>query len=158
MDVKESSKSTDLLSVQPNIKNAQLLVNKKLNTLDDLRQNFKNMPCSTSVLSQVKQFLPQIATANDELERKLKSDPSFSADIEAIDDDSQPHIEMNIALIDQQYSEDSDLDSELSDSDIAMGCGPVTEDNIKLPIRKIGHGKQLVEQILDVKDVNCDTD
>ena len=50
--------------------------------------------CFLTVLSQVRNFLPKLATANEELQKRLESDPEYSADIEQIDDEDAPHIEM----------------------------------------------------------------
>jgi len=42
----------------------------------------------------VREFLPKLASANKELEEKMKTDPSFIPDIEHIADENQQHIEM----------------------------------------------------------------
>jgi len=42
----------------------------------------------------VRDFLPKLASANKELEEKMKTDPSFIPDIEHIADENQQHIEM----------------------------------------------------------------
>lgn len=54
----------------------------------------KGIFCSFSVLGSVKAFLPKIAAANCELERKLAADPSTSVDIENTDDCTGEIIEM----------------------------------------------------------------
>jgi hypothetical protein len=47
-----------------------------------------------TVLSQVRNFLPKLATANEELQKRFEADPEYCADIEQIDDVDAPHIEM----------------------------------------------------------------
>jgi hypothetical protein len=42
----------------------------------------------------VRDFLPKLASANDDLQRKLTTNPEFSADIEELDNEEAPYIEM----------------------------------------------------------------
>lgn len=46
-----------------------------------------------SVLSRVKAFLPQLATANEQLQQQVAQDPA-QVDIEHIDEDEGQYIEM----------------------------------------------------------------
>ncbi|XP_041379668.1 uncharacterized protein C12orf45 homolog [Gigantopelta aegis] len=95
----------------------------------------------SSVLGQVKNFLPQMEAANQSLNELVKTVPRDQLDIENVDGCSGPIIEMNLALIetndscsDEDFS-DSSSDSDSDDSDDLL-CekiySHVTEDSIKL--------------------------
>ncbi|XP_052780408.1 NOP protein chaperone 1-like [Mya arenaria] len=142
--------SKDLLQITPVPENSSLLINKNIHKLEDLRKNFKAAP--SSVLGQVRNFLPKLATANQELEERMKADPNFTPDIEQLDDEEDQHIEMDLALVEQAFSEDSSSDSESSedgseDSDKDIRIGPVTVHNIRLPNQPVKVGRTLVETL-----------
>lgn len=47
-----------------------------------------------SVLNQVRNFLPKMAAANEDLKLRLETDPDYSADIEQLEDSDSPYIQM----------------------------------------------------------------
>ncbi|XP_045164652.2 NOP protein chaperone 1-like [Mercenaria mercenaria] len=154
MDDKTSKNSKVLMDINPDARDTKLIVNKDIRTLEDLRKNFN--PVQSSVLSQVRDFLPKLATANEDLQRRLEADPDYSADIEQLDDAEAPHIEMNLALMEAEYSSDDDsVDSDTSSDDSSDDnnddsmCGEVNENNIKMPKEGVinKHGKQLIQVV-----------
>jgi len=52
-----------------------------------------------SVLSKVRDFLPQMASANNELRSKMELDPDFSADIEQLDEEQSSYIQMVVTSV-----------------------------------------------------------
>lgn len=96
-------------------------------------KTFKLPP--SSILSQVKSFLPQMKMANQELQNK----PAEEIDIEHVSEDQDRFIEMNIAVVEQSsdFSDDndsehcSDSDSDNSDTDECL-MGKVTENNLRI--------------------------
>eukprot|EP00735_Rhodelphis_limneticus_P012500 TRINITY_DN5780_c0_g1::TRINITY_DN5780_c0_g1_i1::g.14561::m.14561 TRINITY_DN5780_c0_g1::TRINITY_DN5780_c0_g1_i1::g.14561 ORF type:complete len:187 (-),score=14.64,DUF4598/PF15370.1/8.2e+03,DUF4598/PF15370.1/1.3e-09 TRINITY_DN5780_c0_g1_i1:240-800(-) len=87
----------DLLSPENNLPTKPLSQLHYQQTREKLLQS-KPAP-SESVLSRVRQFLPQLEQANQQLEQKLKTTGSAEQfDIEKVDP-SGPYIEMNIGII-----------------------------------------------------------
>ncbi|XP_071407146.1 NOP protein chaperone 1 [Pithys albifrons albifrons] len=111
---------------------------KKATTLETVR-----MPRS-SVLDRVQSFLPQMAQANDELRRKMKTAPAHQFDIENLDSATEKVIEMNVAVVELS---DSDTDEEIltseddTESEDDSVTDEVTIDNIKFPKQKGEKGK-----------------
>ncbi|XP_060062963.1 NOP protein chaperone 1-like [Ylistrum balloti] len=125
------TKSKDLLNISEDDGIAdRLLVNKrsKASKLAGPRKTFK--PPASSVLSEVKSFLPKMAKANEDLTALLTKVPASMVDIENVSDDTPNVIEMNISLVPDMGSDsnNSDCDSESSDIDF----GEVTEENFKI--------------------------
>ncbi|KAK6180856.1 hypothetical protein SNE40_008832 [Patella caerulea] len=84
----------------------------KTDSTNSSRKTFKPPP--SSVLSQVKNFLPKMIEANVELQQRLQNEPE-ELDIENVNEEDC-HIEMNLALVENDESDDSELDA--SDSDL----------------------------------------
>ncbi|XP_063165009.1 NOP protein chaperone 1 [Candoia aspera] len=106
---------------------------KKATTLQTARLPRSNL------LDKVQNFLPQMASANNQLRREMDSRPGQEFDIEHVDPSMEKIIEMNVALVELNDSDtmESEDDSEYEDSSI---CEEVTEENIKLPLsKKEGH-------------------
>ncbi|OWF35300.1 uncharacterized protein C12orf45 homolog [Mizuhopecten yessoensis] len=123
------TKSKDLLNINGgNGITDQLLVNKKCKAakLAGPRKTFRPPP--SSVLSDVKSFLPKIAKANEDLTSLLTRVPASMVDIESVSEDTEKVIEMNISLVPDMGSE-SDSECDLNSSDIEIG--EVTEENFK---------------------------
>ncbi|XP_069141557.1 NOP protein chaperone 1-like [Argopecten irradians] len=123
------TKSKDLLNISGNNGIAgKLLVNKKVKAseLDGPRKTFRPPP--SSILSDVKSFLPKLAKANEDLSTLLTKVPASMVDIESVSEDTQNVIEMNISLVPDLGSESEDSDSDASD----IAFGEVTEENIKI--------------------------
>lgn len=57
-----------------------------------------NPPPRSQVLGKVKEFLQDMAKANQELELKAQENPSSNYDIEALNDDEKEYIEMDLLL------------------------------------------------------------
>ncbi|XP_027746263.1 uncharacterized protein C12orf45 homolog [Empidonax traillii] len=117
---------------------------KKATTLQTVR-----MPRS-SVLDRVQSFLPQMAQANDDLERKMITAPAHQFDIEHLDSATEKVIEMNVAVVELSDSDTDEMltsedDSESEDDSVT---DEVTIDNIKFPKQKGEKGKI---EILDSK-------
>ncbi|XP_007424416.1 uncharacterized protein C12orf45 homolog [Python bivittatus] len=89
----------------------------------------------SNLLDKVQNFLPQMASANNQLKREMDSRPGREFDIEHVDPSMENIIEMNVALVELNDSDttESEDDSECEDSSI---CEEVTEENIKLPLPK----------------------
>ena len=51
----------------------------------------------SSVLSRVKDFLPQMAAANEKLTKDMQSQPAENFDVEAVGEGDSQHVEMDIA-------------------------------------------------------------
>jgi len=91
----------------------------------------------SSVLSRVRNFLPELRQAEEALQRRVAEAGADSVSIEA-DDSERPHIEMSLGLCELDSGDDSDSsqDSQGADSDAeGVPVGPVTADNIQLPGR-----------------------
>ncbi|XP_032766451.1 uncharacterized protein C12orf45 homolog [Rattus rattus] len=130
----------------------QLLINskphsRKASTLQTVRVQ------RSPLLDQVQAFLPQMAQANEKLQKEMAVAPAGHFNIENIDETSGNVIQMDVALFEMNQSEDSKEDdnpeessqdssgdsSESEDDD----CIPseVTIENIKLPNTEGGKGK-----------------
>ncbi|KAK7878914.1 hypothetical protein WMY93_030848 [Mugilogobius chulae] len=102
------------------------------------RPQIERVPRS-SVLERLQSFLPQMAAANQKLQREIEAGSAEHFDIENVDE-AQRVIEMDVALVEldethsssEEESEDSDSDSH-SDEETQ-----VTENNLRLP----GHNKR----------------
>uniref|UniRef100_A0A6J0UHD6 NOP protein chaperone 1 isoform X1 n=1 Tax=Pogona vitticeps TaxID=103695 RepID=A0A6J0UHD6_9SAUR len=97
----------------------------------------------SNLLDRVQNFLPQMASANDQLREEMDNTPVQEFDIEHIDPSIENVIEMNVALVELSGSDTeeddspSEDDSESEDSSVSE---EVTVDNIKLPKSK-GQGR-----------------
>ncbi|KAK3600639.1 hypothetical protein CHS0354_031551 [Potamilus streckersoni] len=119
---------------------SMLILNKRCkNALVTAGQPLRTFRASpSSVLTQVKQFLPKMDTANRDLEEILKTQPASSVDIENLEDCKGPIIEMNVALVEPDLSETSDSsETDLETSSSEGSCedsilGEVTPENLKL--------------------------
>lgn len=143
MDKKQSSALLGVTGTNFGIKTAQSVVIKS-------KEDFKTFkPSPSSILGQVRNFLPQIDKANKDLEKKVQSGLAADIDIENTDDCEGPVIELNLALFDQNncsiddYSSDSSSDSD-SNSE-AGGCSEVTE--TELDLKNSSLTKNLVEEL-----------
>ncbi|XP_062585705.1 uncharacterized protein LOC134247347 [Saccostrea cucullata] len=101
-----------------------------------------------NVLSQVRDFLPQMEMANKALQEKS----SEEIDIEQVSENQDRYIEMNIAMVEQNGDISEDSDSEhCSDSDCDIDSdsdeclmGAVTENNLRIN-KKIKHKPDIEE-------------
>eukprot|EP00117_Sycon_ciliatum_P027557 scpid89639/ scgid22361/ Uncharacterized protein C12orf45 homolog len=66
----------------------------------------------SKALSSVKAFLPQLAAANTQLKSEMESKPAELFDIEHVEDEAAPVVEMNLSLFELNNSSDSDADSD----------------------------------------------
>ncbi|CAL1526252.1 unnamed protein product [Lymnaea stagnalis] len=85
----------------------------------------------SSVLSRLKEFLPQISNANKDMASQISSCPDNidKFDIENISGTSGHHIEMNLSMIPAECLEDSEDDS-ISDSEGISESESNSEENI----------------------------
>ncbi|XP_067684120.1 NOP protein chaperone 1-like [Haliotis asinina] len=124
------------------------------------KQTFRVPP--SSVLSQVKSFLPQLESSNLALAHRLEAGESSKVNIESVDPGSGPVIEMNLGLVEIDSDSDSD-DSGISDSESESGSdsvivlddscmGPVTESNIRLSKPKDSKSKGAIIEVLSSSD------
>ncbi|EDO27422.1 predicted protein [Nematostella vectensis] len=109
-----------------------------------------------NVLSRAKQFLPLMMEADKKLKEKMETLPNSELDIENVTED-EPHIEMNIALVENDASDEDDSSSDSSGSDFEMeteylGSSAVTEDNFKTQIKG---KKPVIEEIISSDNNNC---
>ncbi|XP_040263988.1 uncharacterized protein C12orf45 homolog [Bufo bufo] len=109
----------------------KLLINSKQSKKPGSCPPIVRMPRS-SVLDRVQNFLPQMARANEDLDREIQTCSDGKFDIENVEGEENI-IEMNVALVELSSSdsseEKSDSSDESSDSD---SDGEVTEQNIRL--------------------------
>ncbi|XP_033746808.1 uncharacterized protein C12orf45 homolog [Pecten maximus] len=125
----QSTKSKDLLNITGHHGiTDQLLVNKKCKASRSAGPRKTFRPPPSSILSDVKSFLPKIAKANEDLSSLLTRVPASMVDIESVSEDTQNVIEMNISLVPNLESESDDCDSDSSD----VAFGEVTEENLKI--------------------------
>ncbi|KAM3833647.1 NOP protein chaperone 1 isoform 1-T1 [Vipera latastei] len=89
----------------------------------------------SNLLDKVQNFLPQMASANNQLRREMDSKPGQEFDIENVDPSMEKIIEMNVALVELNDCDttESEDDSECEDSSV---CEEVTEENIKFSLSK----------------------
>uniref|UniRef100_A0A8C6XX44 Uncharacterized protein n=1 Tax=Naja naja TaxID=35670 RepID=A0A8C6XX44_NAJNA len=89
----------------------------------------------SNILDKVQNFLPQMASANNQLRREMDSKPSQEFDIEHVEPSMEKIIEMNVALVELNDCDttESEDDSECEETSI---CEEVTEENIKFPLSK----------------------
>ncbi|XP_073507658.1 NOP protein chaperone 1 [Phyllobates terribilis] len=89
------------------------------------------MPRS-SILDRVQNFLPQMAQANEDLNRDIQTCSDGKFDIENIEQEENI-IEMNLALVELNSSDSSEGESDSSEESSASDSdGEVTEQNIRL--------------------------
>lgn len=126
-------RSGELLDVGPSHGGLynKLLINSKHNKKTDSCPPIVRMPRS-SILDRVQNFLPQMAQANDVLNREIQSCPDGKFDIENVEGEENI-IEMNVALVELDSSDSSENESDSSEesSDSDSG-GEVTACNIRL--------------------------
>merc|ERR1712180_169789 len=113
--------SKDLLYVNPNKINKELLINNnnnnKISTISSSKPKTFKMPTS-SVLDRVRNFLPELASANQQLS-DISPEEKENLNIENVDNDAKV-IEMNISMVDPDLllsdcDEDDDSDSDSED-------------------------------------------
>ncbi|XP_061418767.1 NOP protein chaperone 1 [Lethenteron reissneri] len=92
----------------------QLFINPRLAQRTQAAGTTSRLPPSCA-LSQVKKFLPQLATANDVLQRQVQEMPAGHFDIEHVDDGQDRVIEMSISLVERGDNSDTDEDEEEED-------------------------------------------
>merc|ERR1712179_664911 len=115
--------SKDLLYVNPHKVNKNLLINNNNNNSNNNNNN-NNNPRRTykidgsSILDRVKNFIPEIACANDHLS-KISAEEKENMNIENVDDDDTNVIEMNINMVDPDLllSDDEDDSDDSSDGE-----------------------------------------
>ncbi|XP_061195352.1 uncharacterized protein LOC133203599 [Saccostrea echinata] len=120
---------------------------KKKKTPEKTEKKTFRLPPS-SILSQVRDFLPQMEMANKALQDKSTEE----LDIEQVSDDQGQFIEMNIAVVEQNGDISEDSDSEhCSDSDCDINSdsdeclmGTVTENNLRVN-KKVKHKPNIEE-------------
>jgi len=108
----------------------------------------------SQLLQRVKDFLPEMQTAEELLNIRVKADAS-SVDIENIDDDDVQYIEMDIALVENAIivssdSECSDSSSESESDDDNATYAEITEHNLRTDIAN--KKKHKIEVLSDIKD------
>lgn len=127
----------------------EMLVLSKQDTETDPKKTFRFN--ESSVLTKVKQFLPEMAEENAKLQAVLDSNPE-KLNIENTDDYDGPIIEMDLALMaTNDYSsssiEDTDADSESSST---CPTDHLHEMNIKMPNKhKNTKAKCVIEELKD---------
>lgn len=141
------NKSSDLLALErtDNANHLESVLDLKKKPDKREMKTFKLPP--SSILSQVKSFLPQMKMANQELQNR----PAEEIDIEHVSEDQDRVIEMNIAVVEQSsdFSKDndsehsSDSDSDNSDADECL-MGKVTENNLRIN-KRTKHKPDIVE-------------
>ncbi|KAL1919831.1 uncharacterized protein VTP21DRAFT_1762 [Calcarisporiella thermophila] len=115
-DKKTPIRSKELLDIQTKEeKIAELLRPAPTNETRKEKPNFKFEPPS-ELLSRLQAFIPELASANEQLEKQVKDDPN-KLDIEQIDENAEGYIEMNLGL------GVFDLPQEISDNDINIKPG-----------------------------------
>nr|XP_032810254.1 uncharacterized protein C12orf45 homolog [Petromyzon marinus] len=106
----------------------QLFINPRVAQRTQAAGSTSRLPPSCA-LSQVKKFLPQLAAANDVLQREMQEMPAGHFDIEHVDDGQERVIEMSISLVEGDNSdtdeeeEEEDCSSSGSSSDSEMADG-----------------------------------
>ncbi|XP_064633319.1 NOP protein chaperone 1-like [Lineus longissimus] len=109
-------------------------------------QTYRSKP--SSVIGDVRAFLPMIAKANVIMQEELKTDPN-KFDIEAEEDGEGPLIQMDMAMVLQEGSDSSDgsdSSSDDDDSDSENCFGEVTEDNFRVG-KKTTPTKCLIQEV-----------
>ncbi|XP_077121784.1 NOP protein chaperone 1 [Ranitomeya variabilis] len=109
----------------------KLLINSKRNQKTGSCPPTVRMPRS-SILDRVQNFLPQMAQANEDLNKELQTCSDGKFDIENIEQEENI-IEMNVALVELNSSDSSEGESDSSEESSASDSdGEVTEHNIRL--------------------------
>ncbi|XP_056430482.1 NOP protein chaperone 1 [Hyla sarda] len=109
----------------------KLLVNSKQNKKPSSCPPIVRLPRS-SILDRVQNFLPQMAQANEDLNREIQASSDGKFDIENVEGEENI-IEMNVALVELNSSDSSEEDSDSSDNSSSSDSdGEVTEQNIRL--------------------------
>ncbi|KAJ7329058.1 hypothetical protein JRQ81_015232 [Phrynocephalus forsythii] len=115
-----------------------LLLNSKHAKKKDTGLQTTKLPRS-KLLDRVQNFLPQMASANDQLRKEMDNTPLQEFDIEHIDPSIENIIEMNVALVELSGSDREEDDSPSEDDSESEDCSvseEVTVNNIKLPTSK----------------------
>lgn len=157
------SHSDELLRLSFKPENSKLLITRESKAKSKVPSKIYKVE-APSVLNRVKDFLPRMKEAEQQLEKELNEKSPCELDIEYVDD-SAPYIEMSLALMEtegdsgEDSSEESD-DSCTRDSDEVqtheIDCGHVTEENfvITKPIK--GHVKPVIEEMTTAKkNITC---
>ncbi|KAH8549099.1 hypothetical protein BGW37DRAFT_503560 [Umbelopsis sp. PMI_123] len=97
----------------------------------ELRKTFK-MPVQSDLMARLQTFLPELESANRQLDQQISVDPR-EVDIENVDEDEQ-YIEMNLGLgvfEEKKPSDTSDDESDIDESDIIINpfAATVTDKN-----------------------------
>ncbi|XP_073473961.1 NOP protein chaperone 1-like [Aquarana catesbeiana] len=110
----------------------KLLLNSKQNNKNGLSSPIVRMPRS-SILDRVQSFLPQMASANEKLSKKIGTCPAGTYDIENVED-QEKIIEMDVALVELNSSDSSEEEdsSSYESSDSEPEDEEITENNIRL--------------------------
>ncbi|XP_041111113.1 uncharacterized protein C12orf45 homolog [Polyodon spathula] len=94
----------------------------------------------SSVLDRLQSFLPQMAQANEKLKLQMEESPAGQFDIENIEGNSEKIIEMDVALVELDDSDDSEIEesesegeSSQSEEDEEYGGSDMRKDQLKLP-------------------------
>eukprot|EP00112_Aurelia_sp_Birch-Aquarium-sp1_P006088 Seg1680.14 transcript_id=Seg1680.14/GoldUCD/mRNA.D3Y31 product="putative protein C12orf45-like" protein_id=Seg1680.14/GoldUCD/D3Y31 len=94
----------------------------------------KAFPDGVKVLDRVKDFIPLLASANENLEKEMTGKPAAEFDIENVEKDDQ-YVEMDLGLYAKDDDSSSSDSSDSSDSDEEIMCkmiDEITTDNLKL--------------------------
>ncbi|XP_068757326.1 NOP protein chaperone 1-like [Montipora capricornis] len=151
---RKALRSDELLHLPFKSENSKFIITNgsKLRSIESSK-TFKVEP--SSVLSQVKDFLPKMRQAEEALEKDLHMKSTADLDIEDVED-GVPYIEMNLALVEAEgYSTGDSLgesgDSECDDADEVqtqeIDFGHVTEKNFVISKTAKGHVKPIIEDI-----------
>ncbi|KAJ2961072.1 hypothetical protein NQZ79_g3575 [Umbelopsis isabellina] len=107
----------------------------------ELRKTFKVAPQS-DLLSRLHTFLPEIESANRQLNELVSQDPK-KVDIENVEEDDQ-YIEMNLGLgvFEEKKPSDSDDESDVSVSDIIVNPFAAGKPETKPGITMLGEAKE----------------
>ncbi|XP_059158586.1 NOP protein chaperone 1-like [Physella acuta] len=114
----------------------------------------------SSILSRLKDFLPQLSEANKTMASQLV-EPSCDIDkfnIEKLSQDDQPHIEMNLALLPPEMLEDTDDDSSSEDdSSDSEDNEEAPEVNLKFKKEQVKRKKVNIEEVIPQTEATPDT-
>merc|ERR550534_359627 len=131
--------SKDLLYVNPHKVNKNLLINNNNNNNNKARRTYK--VDSSSILDRVKNFIPEIACANEHLS-KISAEEKENLNIENVDDDDTNVIEMNINMVDPDLllsdddEDDSDSSSDEEEGTTGVVCNPTKKTSSNVVIEE----------------------
>ncbi|CAH1785050.1 unnamed protein product [Owenia fusiformis] len=149
-----SSSSKELLDVGATEELSCLVIKKKKeNEVTPLSERKTFRMENSSVLGQVRSFLPKIAAANDVLQMRINNREieGFSIEEPVPDDKEGQFIEMKLSMV-EQGSDEQDSDSDTDDS---INMEEITEHNMK--IHKTNN-KAKIEELQSNSSTNKDND